>query len=222
MSRLLLHPPPDCIARCGEAAGFGATLGGVVCPNRADPVARTSPERCPNPLGSPTDARDEANSLRTFGSARKLCSGCAVRVFFWLLCYVNGSVHRGVWPLNLIRRMLTRLRSRQAAAEASYEELRHIHQRRFAKTDPERFVRLWCEIADICEVSPRSLHENSNLADLCPPFRLLGLVEPSSRNEALEALVMAETRGKAPPARRPTTVGEMLDYMLEPARISRK
>ncbi len=96
----------------------------------------------------------------------------------------------------------------------SYAELRNIHERRFQGTDPERFVRLWCEIAGLCGVSPMEMHENDRPEELCPPHRVLGLVEPNAALEEISALIMAESRDRPLPASRPSTVGDVLDYLL--------
>jgi hypothetical protein len=103
--------------------------------------------------------------------------------------------------------------------------LRDIHQRRFAGSDAERFTRLWCEVAAICNVSPLEMHEDKRVVDLCPPWRLLGLTEPSPRLENLEALIMEESKDRPPPESTMWTVGEVLDYLLEsstgPAGVGR-
>lgn len=120
---------------------------------------------------------------------------------------------------------LTSILSRTSTDVRSYAELRHIHERRFQGTDSERFVRLWCEIAHLCRVSPLELHEGDRIDVLCPPGRFLGLVLPHEALEEVTALIIAESRGRPPPRSRPSTVGEVLDYLLEsstpPAPASR-
>jgi len=75
-------------------------------------------------------------------------------------------------------------------------------------------VRLWCEIAHLCGVSPLEMHENNPPEELCPPHRVLGLVEPNAVLEEISALIMAESRGRPAPKTRPNTVGDVLDYLL--------
>ena len=116
-----------------------------------------------------------------------------------------------------LRRLLRWLRSpfRPSPVDVrSYEELRHVHERRFPASDPERFVRLWCEVADLCGVLPLEMHEDDRPEELFPPDRVLGLVEPNVALEEISALIMAESRGRPPPKTRPNTVGEVLDYLL--------
>ena len=119
--------------------------------------------------------------------------------------------------LSLLRRLWATVwspfKSRPVDVRA-YDELRHIHERRFAGSDAERFVRLWCEIASLCDVSPLDMHENERLGELCPQSRWLGFVHPSARQENLEALVLMESRHLPPPTVPPTTVGDVLDYLL--------
>lgn len=96
-----------------------------------------------------------------------------------------------------------------------YEQLKEIHERRFAGTDSGRFVRIWCELADICKVSPTELHEDNQLEELCPPFRCWKLVDESAQQEALWEFVWLESRHLPPPKSPLNTVGDVVDYLLE-------
>lgn len=83
--------------------------------------------------------------------------------------------------------------------------------RRFADADRVEFARLWCEIATICDVDPLKLHEDDSLRELCPePLLTFDL-----KLQELEALVIQESRELPPPRRRPNTVGEIIDYLLQ-------
>jgi hypothetical protein len=113
-----------------------------------------------------------------------------------------------------ILQRLTSLLSRSPIDVRSYAELKHIHRRRFHGTDPERFARLWCAVAHRCRVSPLEMNETSRVDELCPPRRFLGLVVPDQALEEVTALVIAESRGRPPPRSRPSTVADVLDYLL--------
>jgi hypothetical protein len=94
----------------------------------------------------------------------------------------------------------------------TYDDLKDIHQRRFAKSPPERFTQLWCEVANLCEVSPRSIDENSridHLGDRRPgPWSDL-------RFQELEAFIAAESTSRTAPSAQFRTVGDVMDYLLD-------
>jgi hypothetical protein len=139
---------------------------------------------------------------------------CVVSGLFHL---VNSRVSGRVRILSLLKRLWAAVRSPFVSRPVdvrSYDELKHIHERRFVGSDAERFRRLWCEIASLCEVSPLEMHENDRLGDRCPQSRWLRLVHPGARQENLEALVLMESRHLPPPTVLATTIGDVLDYLL--------
>lgn len=101
---------------------------------------------------------------------------------------------------------------RRPVERRPYEDLEHIHLRRFAKADAARFTRLWCEIAAISKVPPLELNAADRISDLFPKQGTL--VWPSYRFEELEFLVVDERRERAPAGPDLDTVGEVLDHLL--------
>ncbi len=95
---------------------------------------------------------------------------------------------------------------------AKWQEVEPIWLRRFSATDRETFVRIWSEIASICGVDPSALHENDSLKTLCEVGRWPVF---SGKMQALEALVLAESKELPPPVVQPNTVGEVVDYLLQ-------
>lgn len=96
-----------------------------------------------------------------------------------------------------------------------YEDLRHIHLRRFPDTDRARFARLWCELSALCDVRPLELHEDNRLLDLNPRVqgRWFGS-EAHPRLENIEELVTVESAERPYPKAPLETVGDVLDYLL--------
>jgi hypothetical protein len=144
---------------------------------------------------------------------------------------MNGSVtwlaHSVIWvehrPLlssmsNMMAGFLSRLKEwfgplrRHPVERRPYEDLKHIHLRRFATADATRFTRLWCEIAAICNVPPLGLHEEDRISDLFPKEGTL--VWPSHRFEELEFLIVDERRERTPAGPDLNMVGELLDHLL--------
>lgn len=96
-----------------------------------------------------------------------------------------------------------------------YAALRHIHLRRFPSADPDRFTRLWCEIAALCDRAPLEMHEEDRLLDLNPrPSRWSLDFGGHPRLENLYALIVNESRGRRAPKPQFETIGEVLDYLL--------
>jgi hypothetical protein len=104
-----------------------------------------------------------------------------------------------------------RARHRELMARHS-EFLEKLRMRRFPESDAERFALLWCEMAEVCGLSPVDLREDLELASLrSAPRSWLSL---SDRLEDLNYLVLVESRELAPPRPKPTTIGGVLDYLL--------
>ncbi|HEY0466314.1 MAG TPA: hypothetical protein VGC79_19020 [Polyangiaceae bacterium] len=97
------------------------------------------------------------------------------------------------------------------AAHAKF--LNALHQRRFASTDKERFMLLWCEIAEICGLAPNELRENAEIASLRSTPR--SWLSYDDRLEDLDYLIISESRDLPPPRPKPRTIGEVLDYLLQ-------
>lgn len=118
--------------------------------------------------------------------------------------------------LDRIRAHFRRRRlERQRSAIATHAEyLNAVHGRRFPGTDKERFDLLWCEVAEVCRVTPGELHEDDKIADRCPPSN--SLFSSDTRLDDLEYTIITESRHVAPPKRRPETIGQVLDYLLQP------
>ena len=115
-----------------------------------------------------------------------------------------------------LRSLITRLLGGSQVIElCSYNSVKDIHQERFRSIERERFIRVWCEIAKVCNISPISMNKNDLISDLIPPRRLLGLIESDFRFENLEALINAERGQKAPPDFELKTVADILDYLLK-------
>ena len=93
------------------------------------------------------------------------------------------------------------------------EFLDRLRRRRFPEADAERFARLWCEMAEVCGLSPDDLHEDLELASLrSAPGSWLSF---DDRLEDLNYLILVESRELAPPRPKPTTIGGVLDYLLK-------
>jgi hypothetical protein len=121
--------------------------------------------------------------------------------------------------LSLVRKYFTgRRRARQlssVAAHASY--LDGLHQRRFPETDRDRFRLLWCEIAEICGLSPGALREDLEIASLrSAPKSWLTF---DDKLDDLDYLVLTESRDLPPPRPKPTTIGGVLDYLLQARQV---
>lgn len=95
---------------------------------------------------------------------------------------------------------------------ATPDQLQELRSRRFRSVDPERFAALWSEIANICGVHPLVMHADDEIQRLCPTE---GVLDLNLKMMELEALVMAESKHLAPPVRRPQTIGDIIDYLLE-------
>jgi len=93
---------------------------------------------------------------------------------------------------------------------ATPDQLEGLRARRFSHATPERFAALWCEIANICGVDPLRLNESDEIAELCPSQ---GALDLNLRIMELEALVAMESKGMPPPAIRPQTIGDIIDYL---------
>lgn len=87
-----------------------------------------------------------------------------------------------------------------------------IYRRRFEGSDKERFEFLWCEIAEVCRVRPDELHEDDQISDRCPS----GQGSLLSPLEDLSFVIMSESQALPPPRTKPKTIGEVLDYLLQP------
>jgi hypothetical protein len=91
-----------------------------------------------------------------------------------------------------------------------------IYRRRFGGKDKERFEFLWCEIAEVCRVRPDELHEDDQISDRCPGRQ--SWLSSDTRLDDLEFVIMSESQGVPPPRTKPKTIGEVLDYLLQPNR----
>ena len=107
-----------------------------------------------------------------------------------------------------------RLERQRPAIDAHAAYLDAVHSRRFPAADKVRFELLWCEIAEVCRVTPAELHEDDKIADRCPPSK--SILSSDTRLEDLEYIVVTESRNMAPPKQSPETIGEVLDYLLQP------
>jgi hypothetical protein len=87
-----------------------------------------------------------------------------------------------------------------------------IYRRRFEGTDKDRFQFLWCEIAEVCRVRPDDLHEDDQISERCAGRQGWFL----SRLDDLEFVIMSESQALPPPRTQPKTIGEVLDYLLQP------
>jgi hypothetical protein len=87
-----------------------------------------------------------------------------------------------------------------------------VYRRGFEGTDKERFEFLWCEIAEVCRVRPDEVHEHDLVSERCPS----GEGSLSSRLEDLAFVIMSESRDLPPPKKQPETIGDVLDYLLQP------
>ena len=108
----------------------------------------------------------------------------------------------------------SRFERQQPAMSAHAAFLDGVHTRRFAGTDKRRFEHLWCEIAEVCKVKPDTLHEDDKIVDRCPPPR--SWLSSDTRLDDLEYVIMSESRKSPPPKQRPETIGQVLDYLLQP------
>ena len=95
--------------------------------------------------------------------------------------------------------------------DAAPEQLEPLRTRRFPTAAPDRLARLWSEIARICGVDPLQLHEDDRITKLCPGQ---GALDLNLKIMELEALVAAESKHMPPPATRPQTVGDIIDYLI--------
>ncbi len=96
-------------------------------------------------------------------------------------------------------------------SDATPEQLEALRARRFPTAAPDRFAVLWSEVAKICGVDPLQLHEDDPISTLCPSQ---GALDLNLRIMELEALVAAESKQMPPPATRPQTVGDVIDYLI--------
>ena len=87
-----------------------------------------------------------------------------------------------------------------------------IYRRRFEGRDKDRFEFLWCEIAEVCRVRPDELHEDDQVSDRCPS----GQGSLSSPLEDLAFVIISESRDLPPPKEQHETIGDVLDYLLQP------
>ena len=94
----------------------------------------------------------------------------------------------------------------------SYEDLKHIHQRRFALADKDRFARLWCEIAARCSASATGMSEDSRVDELLSRKR--HLIWPSLQLDELHDFILEESRSLEAPWPKMHTVADVLDYLL--------
>jgi hypothetical protein len=119
-----------------------------------------------------------------------------------------------------IRAYFRRERERQQqpsmAAHAAFID--DVYNRRFAGADKSRFALLWCEIAEACKLPVNALHEDDELSERCP--RSGSLLSSEHRLEDLEYLITMESRGKPPPQKTFKTIGDVVDYLLEPVEGS--
>lgn len=106
-----------------------------------------------------------------------------------------------------------RIARQQSTVAAHSTFLSDVYERRFPGTDKARFELLWCEVAEICGVAPDTLHEDDTVANRCPPPK--GWLSSDTRLDDLEYIIVTESRGRPPWKRRPETIGEILDYLLE-------
>lgn len=109
-----------------------------------------------------------------------------------------------------------RLERQQSAIAAHASYLDAVYRRRFPGTNKVRFELLWCEIAEVCRVTPGELHEDDKIADRCPPSN--DLFSSDNRLDDLEYIILTESRNAAPPKQRPETIGQVLDYLLQANR----
>lgn len=94
------------------------------------------------------------------------------------------------------------------------DKLHVVHSARFAHADFDRLVRLWIEIAEVCEVPPDQLSTADEIERICPTTKWLGLSE-NPRLEHLGVLIGRESRHLAPPSSAFITVGDVLEYLLQ-------
>jgi hypothetical protein len=96
--------------------------------------------------------------------------------------------------------------------EAHSDKLWMLFRRCYPAVNAERFMVLWCELAELCGVSPEELSENDLIAERYS-HRRGGLLRTSAM-EDIEQLILTESRGQPPPHRIPETVRDVLDYLL--------
>ena len=105
-------------------------------------------------------------------------------------------------------------RERQAPSVVAHMAyLDALHRRRFPDTDKDRFMSLWCEIAEICRLSPDALHEDLKIASLRPVST--SWLNSDNTLENINHLFLIESRDLPPPRPKPTTIGGVLDYLLQ-------
>jgi hypothetical protein len=90
---------------------------------------------------------------------------------------------------------------------ADFASVAHIHARAFPGSDPDRFLQLWCEVAQILGKSPAELHESDVLTTR--PARELFLDDTM---EDLVTLALRNSRGT--PKGKVETVGQLLAFLL--------
>ena len=115
----------------------------------------------------------------------------------------------------LIRKYIAgKRRARQMSSITAYASyLDALHQRRFSNADRARFMLLWCDIAEICDLPPNALSEDFEIASLRkPPKSWLTL---DDKVDDLDYLILTESRGLPPPRSKPKTIGGVLDYLLQ-------
>jgi hypothetical protein len=106
-----------------------------------------------------------------------------------------------------------RVEHQRATIDLYAEFLDNVYRRRFRGTDKARFDFLWCEIAEVSRVRPDLLHEDDLISDRCPGQQ--SWLSSDTRLDDLEYVIMTESQGRPPPKRRPQTIGDVLDYLLQ-------
>jgi hypothetical protein len=100
----------------------------------------------------------------------------------------------------------------RSTIESNVTHLEAVYQRRFNDSDRDRFMRLWCEIAEVLEVPVDVLHEDAEIKEYFSSVR--GRWWRTSRQDDLEYLIMAESRRQPPPSHELKTIADVLDYLL--------
>jgi hypothetical protein len=119
-----------------------------------------------------------------------------------------------------IRKKVGRYRRERmrSTVERHASHLESIHDCQFADSDRERFMLLWCEMAEVFRVSVHGLSADTELRSLLSAKKTRWW-EPSCQDD-LEYLIAMESRGRPPPEAELRTVGDVLAYLL-PSNASR-
>jgi len=104
----------------------------------------------------------------------------------------------------------------RAAMDRHAEALEKLRLLRFPQAESERFALLWCEIAEICAQRPDELDVDSALTSLrgAPGF----WTDLDNPLEDLNYLMLIESGARPPPRPKPTTIGEVVTYLLTTER----